>query len=171
MPGKKTAPITEVLSRAIQAESDGYHFYMMAAKSTEDPLGREMFTTLANEEAAHVRFLRTQYQAFVDRGEPDATVRLGKGIKLAKTDPLFSPALRQRVTQAHYEMSALAIGIQLELSSKTFYENESKRAKNPVVKKFFAELADWESGHYDALLAQHQALKQDYWAAGGFSPF
>jgi rubrerythrin len=171
MAGKKKNPTTDVLLRAIQAESDGYHFYMMAAKSTADAKGREMFETLANEEAAHVRFLRGQHQAISTTGAPDPTVRLGKGVKFAKDDPLFSPSLRQRAGEAHYEMSALAIGIQLELSSKQFYVAAAKAAKQPPVKKFFRELADWESGHYDALLAQHTALKEDYWAAGGFSPF
>ena len=36
---------------------------------------------------------------------------------------------------------------------------------------FFTELAEWEAGHYEALLTQQESLKEDYWSASRFSPF
>lgn len=37
--------------------------------------------------------------------------------------------------------------------------------------RLYTELAEWESGHYEALTRQQEELKEDYWSAGGFSPF
>jgi rubrerythrin len=68
-------------------------------------------------------------------------------------------------------MSALSIGIQLELSSEQFYRQEAEAAEDPAVVKFFTELAEWESGHYHALLKQQESLKEEYWSKGGFAPF
>ena len=68
-------------------------------------------------------------------------------------------------------MSALSIGIQLELDAMNFYKAQADAAEDDVVRGFFHELAEWETGHYQALLTQQGELKEDYWAAGGFAPF
>jgi rubrerythrin len=69
------------------------------------------------------------------------------------------------------EMSALSIGIQLELNAINFYKTQATEIDNQEVKKFFRELVDWETGHYHALLRQQESLKEDYWSSAGFSPF
>ena len=48
------------LERAMQAEMQGYHFYQMAAKSTDDPKAAETFRYLAEEERGHFDFLKGQ---------------------------------------------------------------------------------------------------------------
>jgi rubrerythrin len=68
-------------------------------------------------------------------------------------------------------MSALSIGVRLELYSMSFYKKQSEESPDPFVKRFFGELAEWEAGHYHALLKQLDALKDFYWEAAGFSPF
>jgi rubrerythrin len=159
------------LKEAIQAEIDGFHFYMMAARSTDDTKGREVFESLAEDEKEHVRFLSLQYDAFMEKGAADPTVTLGKRAALQGTSPIFSDSFRGRIKDAHFEMSALSIGINLELSAVKFYKDQATQAQDETVTKFYNELADWESGHYKALLQQQESLKEDYWAGGGFSPF
>ena len=68
-------------------------------------------------------------------------------------------------------MSALSIGIQLEAGAMAYYREAARQSDDPAVRAFFDELADWETGHYHALLRQQEGLKEDYWAAGGFSAF
>jgi rubrerythrin len=163
--------VTDGLKQAIQAEIDGFHFYMMAAQSTDDSKGREVFESLAQDEKEHARFLSLQYDAFMEKGAPDPTVTLGKRAELEGTSPIFSDQLRKRVSGAHFEMSALSIGISLELSAIKFYKEQAAQSQDETLSKFYTELADWESGHYQALLQQQESLKEDYWAGGGFSPF
>jgi rubrerythrin len=166
-----TKHITEGLRKAIRTETDGYHFYTMAVNSIRDPKGKEVFTRLAQDELSHLRFLRMQYRSFFEKGQPDQQAKLGPRTELAGENPVFSGKIRKRIDDAHYEMSTLSIGIQLELSSEQFYRDEAKAADDPTVKTFYTELADWESGHYHALLKQQKSLKEDYWAKGGFAPF
>lgn len=163
--------IVEGLKKAIRFEGDGHNFYMMAAGNTSDPKGKEVFEMLAREELAHVRFLRTQYDSIIKSGAPDKSVKLPKHQSLQGDHPIFSDRLKGRIKDAHMEMSALAIGITLELSSIQFYKGEADASDDPAVKEFYTELADWEKEHYDALLRQQDSLKEDYWSAGGFSPF
>lgn len=166
----KNTAVAQGLMDAIKAEVEGHHFYMMAARTTSDAQGREVFERLAKEEMEHVRFLRSQYQAFVNSDHADPNIRLSKP-GFAITSPIFSEGLRSRIHDAHYEMTALAIGIQLELSAIKFYQDQADKMTDLEAKKFYQELASWESNHYQLLLHQQEALKQDYWSASDFAPF
>lgn len=166
-----TKRMAEGVQRALEAEIDGYHFYMMAAKTTTDGRGREVFERLAQDELLHARFLKSQYASLIESGKTDPNAKLGAATTYDGDHPIFSAGLQSRVKDAHYEMSALSIGAQLELSAIQFYKAEAEAANDPAVKQFFNELAAWEKGHYDALNTQHEALKEDYWSNGGFSPF
>jgi len=163
--------VAEALFAAIRAEGDGYHFYKMAAGSTSDEQGREVFEMLAAEELEHQRFLRAQYRSILETGKPDTGVKLGRRGQLSGSSPIFSEAIKERVADAHFEMSALSIGIQLEQSSMEYYQRAALAATDETIRGFFQELAEWERGHYGALLQQQSLLKRDYWSAGGFSPF
>ena len=169
--GGANESVIDGLNKAIEAETAGHHFYMMAARSTEDPKGREVFERLAGEELEHVRFLEAQKKAFAETGKPDENVVLGKPGVLSQASPIFSERLRERINEAHYEMSALSIGIELEISAVKYYKQQAEAAEFTFVRDFYMQLSQWESGHYHALLKQQEELKGDYWAQGGFSPF
>ncbi|MBW2529953.1 MAG: ferritin family protein [Deltaproteobacteria bacterium] len=163
--------IAEALLQAMKAEHEGHHFYSMAAKTCEDPKGREVFTRLAVEEAEHLGFLKGQREALLRDGKVDATLSLGAPADLAGKSPIFSDELRGRVADAHFEMTALAVAVQLEQDAERFYREAAAKAALPDVRSFLERLAEWESGHYRALLAQQEELKEDYWSAAGFAPF
>ena len=163
--------VTAGLQQAMRTETDGYHFYTMAANAVQDPKGKEVFDRLAQDELSHLRFLNRQYKSFTQHGKPDAKAQLGPRGEWAGDNPIFSEKIHKRLDEAHFEMSALSIGIQLELGSERFYRQEAEAAEDPAVKKFFTELAEWESGHYHALLKQQESLKEEYWSKGGFAPF
>jgi rubrerythrin len=163
--------VMEGLQKAIEAEVEGHHFYKMAASSTADEHGKEVFNVLAAEELDHARFLRAQLAALRETGSVDESVTLGPKKDLTGGSPIFSPALKARVKDAHYEVTALSVGSQLELGAVHFYKAEAEAAADEKVKAFYMQLADWESGHYAALTSQLADLRDDYWDAGDFAPF
>jgi rubrerythrin len=163
--------VVDGIIQAIRAETDGHHFYLMAAQATLDPKGREVFRQLASEELDHLRFLEHQKESILKEGLVDANFSLGTASELVGPHPIFSDKLRERVADAHYEMSALSIALHLELSAKNYYTEQAEAHDVPDVRAFFERLAAWEGRHYQALLTQHDSLKEDYWAAGGFAPF
>ena len=163
--------LADGLLRAIKAERDGHGFYTMAASSSQDPKARRIFAQLAAEELDHVHFLTRHYESVLKTGRPDHDARLGPRADLTGMSPIFSEHIKTRIGQAHLEMSALSIGIQLELDAFKFYRSQAEVSDDPLVKEFYLELAEWETSHYQALLKQHEELKEDYWAASGFAPF
>ena len=167
----KRASVAEGLMKAIKAERYGHSFYLMAANSTEDPKGKEVFETLAREELNHMHYLRMHYDSILKTGKPSDRADLGSQADLSGKSPIFSEMLRSRVQDADFEMASLTIGIQLELDSMNYYRSQSEASGDPGLKKLYAELAEWESGHYQALLRQQEELKDDYWSDGGFAPF
>jgi len=167
-------PITkpaDALQTAMRAEHEGHHFYRMAAAATADPKGRETFERLAREELGHLTFLKNQYRSLMETGKADPGLDPGPKAEFIGANPIFSEELRARVDQAHFEMTALSVGIQLELNAIRYYTQASEEASDPVVKRFFGELAEWEKGHYNALLTQQETLKTEYWARNHFAPF
>lgn len=171
MDGETVAQLAAGLQTAMRAEHQGYHFYRMAAGNTSDARGTDMFTQLAAEEQEHLAFLEKQYRSIIETGMPSAGATLGAPLALSGTSPIFSDRLRSRLSDAHYEMTALSVGIQLELDAVRVYTQLANDAAIPEVAAFYRELAEWERGHYDALLAQETTLKEAYWAGNGFAPF
>jgi len=163
--------IIEALQQAIQTEMDGYHFFKMAAQSTGDERGREVFELLAEEELDHRRYLEQQVAHYKESGTFDSTIELKRRVDLSPDNPIFSDKLRQNAAKAHYEMSALSIGMELELRAQRFYESLAESSDDPAVSQFFKRLADWEGTHYEALAREQESLRHDYWDSAGFAPF
>jgi rubrerythrin len=166
----ETDMILAGLKQAMQAEVDGHNFYKMAANSTSDEQGKEVFNQLAKDEVEHYTFLKAQHESFSKDGKPNTSVRLGQPAR-DPDSPIFSDSFKERLKNAHYEMTALSIGVQLELSSINFYKAEAAKYSDATVKKFYADLAEWEGDHYRMLLKQQQELQEDYWSDSHFSPF
>jgi rubrerythrin len=164
------ARLAEGLKKAIEAEQNGHSFYLMAARSTADEKGRAVFEQLALEELDHARFLRVQYQSLLEHGRFDASASLGRRTELSGDHPIFSARLRERAGTAHFELSALAIGAELEINAVRHYRAEAAAAPDADVRRFFEELAVWESGHYDALNRELISVREAYWDANGFAP-
>jgi rubrerythrin len=170
MTNKSESTIEQGLLSAVRAEHEGFHFYSMAASGTEDEKGREIFLKLADDERLHAEFLKAQLESIVKTGRPNLDTVLGPKTEYHGTSPIFSENIRTRIATAHHEMTALSIGIQLELGAIKHYKQLADRAADPVVSRFFSDLAEWESSHYRALLDQQEVLKEDYWSSNGFSP-
>jgi rubrerythrin len=167
----RTKRTVEGLEKAMQAEMQGYHFYQMAANSTRDEKAGETFRYLADEEKGHFDFLKGQLDSVSKTGKAASDVRLGDKREFVGQHPIFSDQLRARIGNAHYEMTALSIAIQLEQSAVEFYRAESEAAEDPEIAAFYKELMLWEQGHLAAFEAEDRALKEDYWHEARFSPF
>jgi rubrerythrin len=163
--------MADALVTAIRAEIEGQHFYRMAARATEDVQGRQVFEALAREEEEHAEVLRKQHAALLEHGQADPALALGKPGVLDGSSPIFSAQVKARAREAHFEMTALSVGAQLEASAIAFYQRAAADATDPVLAALLGRLADWESTHYHALLRQQEALRADYWAGSGFAPF
>ena len=159
------------LRDAILTEHTGSSFYTIAAENTEDPKGREVFRMLAAEEDLHEQYLKKQYALIAEGRDPDPLVVSDTAALLEGDSPVFSTGLRDRIADAHREMTALSVGLQLELHTIARYRELAELAGRPGLREFYDKLRVWEEGHARALERQSRLLREAYWDAGGFAPF
>lgn len=163
--------LIEGIRLAMLNERAGADFYTMAARVTTDPQGREVFLVLAAEEALHLRFLKEQY-ALVAAGKlPAPLISATHGAELGTESPIYSAELLDRLGEAHFEMSALAVGLKLEHEAIAHYRALAAASNAPEARHFFEKLVAWEQGHASALSRQQARLLESYWQAAGFAPF
>ena len=159
----------QVLLGALRAERDGHQFYLTASSQSEDRGAKELFEQLAGEERRHLDALRKEYRSLLDGAGWDPSIDLGDRWS-PPASGIFSEDFRRRIGEAHFEMSALSIGILLEKNAEAFYRKAAEEETDPAARRFLGELADWERGHYEMLLREDEALRDDYWNANRFSP-
>ena len=165
--------LAQILKDAIKFESDGFHFYKMAAEQTADPKGKEMLESLASDEAKHMRALKEQYRIYKGQGKFDwdeAKLKMKIGFDPSSTSPIFSEEFKKRISESHFEMTALSVGIMLEQNSIDFYDKSAQKTEDPQAKALFSFLANWEGQHLRALISQYNYLKEDYWTDARFFP-
>ena len=74
------------------------------------------------------------------------------------------------IKESHFEVSVLTIGMKLELDAMKFYQSCADGAQSEEERQFYAELAEWEQGHYQAFDRELTALKEEYFQANNFIP-
>ncbi|MDY6792608.1 MAG: ferritin family protein [Thermodesulfobacteriota bacterium] len=167
---KNTEEVLQGLKTAMEAELTGHEFYKNAAQTTADPVGKETFSRMAEEEIGHFNYLRHQYKSVLEKGEYDFTKKLLKKDHQHAESPIFSDEIKRRIKDSHFEVSALTIGMKLELDAMRFYRACAEKADDEEVKTLYNELADWETDHYRAFEQQLNMLKEDYFQANNFVP-
>lgn len=167
---KGKSEILAALKTALEAELTGHAFYKNAAGTTDDPLGKKAFTRMAAEEMGHFNYLRHQYKAVLETGDYDFTKKLSKESSSPADSPIFSDEIRRRIKESHFEVSALTIGMKLEMEAVRFYKTCAEEAQEPDAKQFYSALADWEQEHYLAFKRQLDMLKEEYFQANNFIP-
>jgi len=171
MPDKND--LFQILKDAIKVESDSYHFYKTASEKTQDPKGREMFESLASDEIQHTEALKKQYRLYKQEGKfvwQEKELEKKSAFDPSSESPIFSEDFKERISDNHFEMTALSIGVMLEQNSIDFYRKSAEKSEDPQAKKLFLYLANWEGEHLRALIAQQNYLKEEYWTEARFFP-
>ncbi|MEO0137705.1 MAG: ferritin family protein [candidate division WOR-3 bacterium] len=160
----------EGLKIAMQTELNGIEFYKVAAEKTEDPKGKEVFKTLAQDEIKHFNELKRQYEHLLKENVWLAKIELGTPSTFVGESPIFTEEIKMRIKERHFEMSALSIGALLESNSIDFYRKMKEESDDPLAKELFQQLQEWEERHLEAITKQMNLLKEEYWADAQFTP-
>ena len=162
--------VLKALKTAIEAEFIGHHFYKNAAQNVSDPRAKEAFESLAQEEIGHFNYLRKQYKSVLEKGDYDFSESIERSGSHSAESPIFSQEIKNRIKDAHFEVSVLTIAMKLEQDAVAFYKGMAEKAENEEARALYEQLAQWEQGHYDAFARELEALKEDYWTANSFVP-
>lgn len=141
----------EALSLAIYNEQFAFDFYTKLADTIKNPSGKEKFKFLASDEKRH-RELLEKYYTQVTGGQK------------FPFDPAKVKKIQVEVKDSTTAYEALDIGIRAEKEAYEFYTKNAKSSKDREAKKMFLMLAGEEDKHYNILMAERQALiDQFYW--------
>lgn len=143
----------KMFSTALEMEEKGKTFYEKAKGTCHNKLGREIFRILMEDEIVHFDRIKTIYKSLKGaRGWSEEW----KAMKIEHKDlgQLFrGMALKhgKNIKAETTDLEALNIGIDFELRSITFYEDQLHKATDPKEKEFIKQMIGEERSHHSAL--------------------
>jgi rubrerythrin len=162
------------LKMAIRVEQNGYRFYRRAAEETDDPKGKQLFNSLAEDEEAHESILKSRLKALERDGEwKDVGAEEWPGESpFTGEDPIFSrERIEKGVEDYTSELSALRMAYLIEKNAFEFYTKAARETEDPVGKAMYQDLADWEKNHQSVLETEYRFLADQFKLDMGFAPF
>lgn len=137
------------LEKAMETERQGEAFYQELAEHVEDPSGREVFQTLADEEVEHVRMLQAQHESVANDSK---WVTLEKARVCEPQTPLelFPNRRDASLTVAPKTKDADALKLAMEFEEKGYkaYMKSAKDTADSEGKRTYEFLAKQENSHY-----------------------
>jgi rubrerythrin len=174
MGGSDVRSALMALDIAIQTEKDGRDFYVRAAESTNDPGGKVLFTSLADDELEHLRLLESQREALTKEGRwlPRDSAREGdRGSEIVGAPIFGRGALAANVGAYTSELSALRMAYLIEKDAVTFYTRAASETDDPDGRAMYERLVEMEKEHQRILEEEYNALAKEFWSTMGFEPF
>ena len=162
--------VLEAIKTAIITELRGYEIYKAAAERADDPAAKQMFSSLAEDERHHKVFLERNFQSVLETGEW-AVPATPENLSPLDDSEIVNPDFLKRVKGGAFEMAVVAAGCELELSAIKYYKEAAEECPDEESAKVFRFLADWEKDHLHSLTELEKRLKDEYFAAQGFTPF
>ena len=137
----------EALKLALINEEKERDFYLAHAKRTKDPMGKQMFESIAADENEHYNRLVELHRKLEERNRwPDGfsidmttrvTEALGRLVKEATDSP----------ENDDDDVTAVRTAIEFEHKGEDFYERLAAQARDKSERRFFTLLASMEREH------------------------
>jgi rubrerythrin len=149
----------EGLKLAIQMEIDGKAYYRKAAQNSDNPLGRQLFQTLAGEEDVHRHKFEEIYRAISSKMSwPRTDFQPDGGRKLRTIFLRAAEGLGKNLKVPASERDAVKAAIDMEIKSYELYKNLSQKAAYDTEKNFYETVAAEEREHQLVLVDYQEYL-------------
>jgi rubrerythrin len=140
----------KMFSTALEMEEKGKAFYEKAKSTCHNKLGREIFRTLMEDELVHIKRIKTIYKSL--KGAQTWSDEW-KSLKIKHEDlsKIFrAMAIKhgKNIKAETTDLEAFDIGIDFELRSITFYEEQLGKATDPQEKEFVNLMIGEERNHH-----------------------
>lgn len=151
-----------IMDFAIRKEEEGVTFYTEAAKRLQDPELRDLFLTLAKEEARHLEWLVGIQRTVLKKGVDECfrTVEVSEYLESIARDGVFpkgEDAARQIDSVKNVE-DACKIALHAEKNAILLYSELAKLTRDREQKKIIERLIKEEKAH----LAKVVGLRADH---------
>ena len=160
----------EILKTAILMEKRGYAFYNQVATQTKVEEVKKIFSIMAEEEVAHIKYLTDQFSEYT-KNASFHKFALPKETQDSIAKAILSKDIKKKLSAAGYEAAAIAAAIDMENRAIQVYSDRAKSATDTNEKALYQMLADWERTHHKILFELDQQLKEEIWFDNTFWPF
>ena len=143
----------QMLAIAMEKEEKGRDFYKEAAAKCTNELGKATFRTLMAEEGVHIQRLKQIHeQMHKERAwSEDWKACHVENEDLKKLMKERVAKLGPKVKAESGDLEALEIGVQMEQGAIDFYEEQLKKAVDPLEQDFAKHMITEERRHFVAL--------------------
>ena len=142
-----------IVATALEMEGKGRKFYAEHILKCSNPLTKELFQRLHDDEIEHVRRIK-QIVESLDAGQPlDAVVFSDPADEDLQV--FFRGLARQHGAEAGeytVDVEAVEIGIEFESRAVSFYSDRLEVATDPAERKFLDAMVVEERGHHAILV-------------------
>jgi rubrerythrin len=150
----------QMLCAALEMEEKGKAFYEKALAASRNPLGREIFRTLIEDEIVHRDRIQKIYDSLMkEPGWKQDWERLACPVQDWGT--VFrdlAAKFAQSSAADPSDIEAVEIARDFELKSIEFYENHLALSTDPLEQAFLNQMIREEKSHYRALQDTHYYL-------------
>jgi len=147
------------LEQAMEVERQGEAFYREAAERVQDPTGKEVFQTLAEDEIKHLRLLQAEYEMISNES---AWMELDEARVCEPKTPLkLFPDKREAsliLPGNATDLEALKLAMDFEEKGYKMYAKAGAETDDAKGKKVFNFLAKMENEHFVFLQKTHEYL-------------
>lgn len=143
----------EILEKAIAFEEEGMAFFQDRAANAPSTLERNLFNSLAKDEAGHKAHLVQIREDLLKEGTLDALPEVGDE-HVADVRRIFEGALESAHDPYDYQVEELEIlqgALEVERRGYHLYADAAAQVKSPRAKAIFQHLATEEQNHYSLL--------------------
>ncbi len=149
----------EVIRAAMEVEKNGHRFYSTMSTRAKDPLIRELFTWLAQDEVGHLNTLEKLAPKYSDGSFwADEEFFLPYLQRFSESE-IFPSAerLEEVLKEEGADLKALDLAIEAEEKFADYFEAAAQNAVHPDGKEAFSWLAEEEVRHAQ-VLRERQAI-------------
>lgn len=145
--------LKEALQTALDFEKKGYDIYSQTAKKSSNPIVRNTFSYLAEQELHHIE----EIKEYLEKEKIEL-----KGDKVEDTKKFFTMTVKEFKDMTEVsddDKKAHEVAMELEQNAFNFYSEQYGKTDNEELKKFFSFLMDQENTHYELVQKAFEYIK------------
>jgi rubrerythrin len=151
---EKSERALKMLAKALEMEEKGKNFYDNAVSTCKNDLGREIFSMLGDDELVHIDRIKSIYSS-LEGGAAWSDEWKSKKLSQGDLNPFFRELAEKHgkdIMADTDDISALDVGIDFELNSVRFYEENQAVAEDDREREFIEEMIAEEKNHHRLLV-------------------
>jgi rubrerythrin len=152
----------EVIRAAMEVEKNGHRFYSAVAERAHNPIAREIFTWLAQDEVGHLKTLENLVPLYQEGAFWEDEEAFLPYLRHFSEKEIFPSAerLNSLLQSETFDLRALDLAIEAEERFAEYFRKATENARTADGKKAFAWLAEEEERHASQLRARRERIQQ-----------